>query len=462
MLHLLALLLPSEPEVTAFVDVRVIPMDRERVLEHQTVLVRGDRIARVGPAAEVAVPEGARRIDGAGRTLVPGLTDMHAHFLCDFGFQPDARVDDEMFLMLGNGVTTARLMIGRPEHLQWRREIDGGARLGPRLFVASPQFSGRRYGDPHFNGVEVKTPEAAAAAVRQCKKDGYDCIKLTFFISRPVYDAVVATAREEGIRVVGHVGHDVGLPRALEAGQQVEHLDEFLEMLLPEPAGGRTSVSGMSVWDPRSWPSVDHLDASRIPAVAEQVVQAGIWNTPTLFYLDTFGVRRSREEIQSWPWYRFFTPDYVQKFEDARLRFLEVQPSDERAARFVALRRAFVKALWEHGGKLMAGSDAPELFCLYGFTLHREIQTFVEAGLTPYAALETATRNPAEWLGIAGDAGTIAEGRRADLVLAEGNPLDDLRRLERPVGVRLRGRWIPRDAIETRFDAIAAAFQAGS
>lgn len=457
---LLALSLLSDPKVTAFVDVNVVPMDRERVLEHQTVLVRDGRIARIAPVGQVEVPADAQRIEGAGRYLVPGLMDMHAHFLSDSGYVPDDRNEEELFLMLGNGVTTARIMIGRPEHLVWRQQLRDGTLSGPQLFVASPQLAGVRYGEPHFNGIVVKTPEEAAAAVRQCKKDGYDFIKLTVRISLPVYDAVIATGREVGIPVIGHVGPDVGLPHALAAGQQVEHLDEFLELLLPDDVQPRATVSGYGVWDPKAWETVDKLDAARIPAVADQVVKAGCWNTPTLFYLDFFGVNRSKEEIQARPDYRFFSPAYVQEYEDARLKLMELQPSEQRAAKFTALRRGLVKALWERGGKLMIGSDSPELFCLYGFTVHHELQSFVAAGLTPYAALEAATRNPAEWLGIAADRGTIAEGKRADLVLAEGNPLQDIRRLERPVGVMAGGRWIARAEIEARFDAISKDFQA--
>jgi imidazolonepropionase-like amidohydrolase len=177
-------------EVVAFTNVSVIPMDRERVLPDQTVLVRDGRIAAIGPAAEVRVPAGARRVDGAGKFLIPGLADMHAHLLSDAAV-PDSVAPDELRIMLANGVTTARLMIGTPEQFPLRARVASGEIAGPALYLASPQFAGRRYGEPYFNGIVVTTPEQARAAVREVADAGYDFIKLTIMISVPVYEAII-------------------------------------------------------------------------------------------------------------------------------------------------------------------------------------------------------------------------------------------------------------------------------
>jgi imidazolonepropionase-like amidohydrolase len=152
-------------EAVAFTHVTVIPMDRERVLVDQTVLVRGGRIAAVGPAASVRVPADARTVDGRGRFLIPGLMDMHTHLLSD-GAVPDSAAPDELRVMLANGVTTARLMIGTPEQIPLRAAVARGEVLGPRLFLASPQLAGRAYGEPYFNGIVAATPEQGRAAVR--------------------------------------------------------------------------------------------------------------------------------------------------------------------------------------------------------------------------------------------------------------------------------------------------------
>ncbi|HVF26901.1 MAG TPA: hypothetical protein VM943_01595 [Pyrinomonadaceae bacterium] len=129
----------------AFTGVNVIPMDRERVLKNQTVIVRDSRIASIGDAAKVKVPAGALRIDGRGKYLIPGLVDMHTHLFSDDAF-PDTLASDELAVMLANGVTTIRLMIGTPEHLALRAKIAKGELLGPALYVASPQVAGKPYG----------------------------------------------------------------------------------------------------------------------------------------------------------------------------------------------------------------------------------------------------------------------------------------------------------------------------
>src|SRR5687767_9842484 len=137
-------------QVTVFVNVNVIPMDRERVLKDQTVVVRDGRIAEIGAADRIKVPAGALRVDGRGGFLIPGLFDMHTHLFSDGKF-PDSLAGDELKIMLANGVTTIRLMIGTPEHLKMRAQVAKGELLGPTMYVASPELAGRSYGDP-FNG----------------------------------------------------------------------------------------------------------------------------------------------------------------------------------------------------------------------------------------------------------------------------------------------------------------------
>ena len=161
------------PGTLAIVDVTVIPMTRDTALDHHTVVVRDGRIVAVGPAARVAVPRGARRIDGRGRWLIPGLSDMHVHLHADDAI-PDSVASRELGVMLANGVTTARLMIGTPEHLMLRRDLLAGRVMGPQLWVASPQFTGR----PADNARVVTTADAARAAVREVSEAGYDFIKL--------------------------------------------------------------------------------------------------------------------------------------------------------------------------------------------------------------------------------------------------------------------------------------------
>jgi imidazolonepropionase-like amidohydrolase len=435
-------------------------MDRERVLRGQTVVVRDGIIAEVGDAKKVRVPAGAERIDGRGKYLLPGLVDMHTHLFSDDDF-PEELAGDELALMLANGVTTIRLMIGTPEHLAMRRRVEAGDLLGPTLYVASPQLAGRAYGGgASFNGRVVTTPEEARAAVRDFKAAGYDFIKLTTAITPEVYDAVTEAAKESGIRVVGHVDVRVGLRRALAAGQQIEHLDSYMEAVLKDDAPSKASVSDVGVWRKPNWQSLDYVDDRKVEEVARATARAGVYTCPTLsFFKLSFAVEPTEEEVRARPDYRFFPQSLRESRHAALKRFWTEPPTAERRRRYQGVRDRLVKAIHEAGGKIMAGSDTPELFLLYGFTLHRELRNLVGAGLSPYAALEAATRNPAEYLRALDRFGTVARGRRADLLLLEANPLDSIANTERRAGVMVRGHWLPEAELRAMLDRAAEKFQ---
>ena len=232
--------------VVAFIDVNVIPMDRERVLEHQTVIVRDGVIAEIGDVKRVKVPNGAERIDATGKFLIPGLTDMHTHLFTDDEF-PDTLAEDEFKIMIAYGVTTIRLMIGTPEHLVYRAKSTRQEILAPTIFVASPHLTGKQ----QPNAIVVATEAEGRAAVQKSKRDGYDYIKVTTYLKPEVYEAIVDEAKKQKIPVVGHAdSRTVGLARALKAGQQIEHLDSYLEALLTESAPMKGSVSDIYLYNP--------------------------------------------------------------------------------------------------------------------------------------------------------------------------------------------------------------------
>jgi imidazolonepropionase-like amidohydrolase len=247
-LLLLLFAIPARAQTVAFVDVNVVPMDRERVLSHQTVIVRNGLISEIGDTKRVKVPKDAQRIDGGGKFLIPGLADMHVHLFTDDEF-PDALAEDEFRIMIAHGVTTIRLMTGTPEQLALRHKSASREILAPLIYAASPQFTGRK----SSNAYVVTTEAEARAAVAKSKQDGYDFIKVTTFLKPEVYEAIIDEAQKQNIRVVGHAdSRSVGLTRALKARQQIEHLDSYLEALLPETAPVKGSVSDIYLYNAKN------------------------------------------------------------------------------------------------------------------------------------------------------------------------------------------------------------------
>jgi hypothetical protein len=204
-----------------FLSVNVIPMDSERILENQAVVVKDGKITAVGDLQEVKYSRNAFVINAKGKYLIPGLAEMHAHVPPVDDLEP---MKEALLLFALNGVTSIRGMLGHPRHLELRAKINSGEIISPRFYTSGPSF----------NGNSVKTPEAAAALVKQQKQDGYDFLKLHPGITLENFNALVATAKQENIPFAGHVPFQVGVWRAIDAGYAtIDHLDGFIESLVP-------------------------------------------------------------------------------------------------------------------------------------------------------------------------------------------------------------------------------------
>ena len=441
-------------QTTAFVGVNVIPMDRERVLANQTVIVEKGIIKTIGDSANVKVPKNAVKIDGTGKYLVPGLVDMHTHLLSDSDEYPDSIGPDELRVMVANGVTTVRFMIGTPELLTLRSRSAKGDIDAPTVFVASPHLTGREQG----NNFVVATPDGAREAVRKSKTAGYDFIKITTFIKAEAYEAAVDEAKKIGIRVVGHAdSRFVGVERAWKAGQQIEHLDGYMELLLKADAPMKGSVSDLYIYQPDNWKSFDHMDESKIPEIARKTVASNPFVDPTHHFMkNSFGRLRTEEEIRAQPDFKFYPAKVQQQWFDfyKKNRMINTVPLEKRA-RWIELREKLIKAIYDAGGKIMTGSDTPEFMWLYGFGMHHELVALREAGLSNYAVLEAGTRNSHEYLGSLNVAGTVEKGKRADLMLLNADPLKDINATKNRAGVMLKGKWYTQEELNKWLDQIA-------
>jgi len=433
--------------VVAFENVNVVPMDRERVVEWQTVVVRHGRIVEMGPAARVKVPAGAVRVDGRGKYLMPGLAEMHGHLPTP---QTPAEVTENiLFLYVANGVTTVRGMLGHPGQLDLRKRTADGSLLGPTLYLAGPAFSSQ-------SGASV---EVARKMVREQKDAGYDLLKIQEGLKPEVYDAIVATAREVGIKFGGHVPNDVGVERAIAARQStIDHLDNYLDAL-------EADNSPLKGADPekRVRELVFHLDERKMPELARKTREAGVWNVPTMKLWETFfndqngeAMRASMLEVKYLP--RAMVDGWV-KQKDSRLptalaTILGFETRGKVGERVIETRLKMLRALRDARCKFLLGTDSPQVFSVPGFSIHREMPIWVQAGFRPYEVLDAGTRNVAEYFGASGEFGTVAVGKRADLILLEVNPLADVGNAAKRAGVMVRGRWVTESEIQKRLGSI--------
>jgi dihydroorotase/N-acyl-D-amino-acid deacylase len=426
---------PRQPAPVAIVNVNVIPMDRERTLAGQTVVTQGDRIVAVGPTASVAIPANATRIDGSGKYLMPGLSEMHAHI--PPGNAPDTAISRVLELFALNGITTVRGMLGAPKHLAFRARAARGEILSPRIWTTGPSFSGN----------SVPTPDSAVRMVMAEQAMGYDLLKIHPGLTRAAFDSMAAAAGRGGIRFAGHVPFDVGLARALEAKYAtIDHIDGYVEALLRPNAsltpqqGGFFGVGLM-----------DELDESRLPGLIATTKASGVAIVPTEYFLEAMAGTDPVETLAARPDMRHVSAQMVTGWTNATNNLRNAPGmTPEKRQKFIALRRRILKGLHDAGVPILLGSDAPQLWNAPGFSATRELGTYVAAGLTPWQALATGTRNVAAHLGNSAEAGTIATGKRADLILLDANPLTDIGNVARRAGVMVGGRWIARAEIEER------------
>lgn len=400
--------------------------------EVASVVVVDDRIVDVIPGTPTFAEE-VERIDIAGTFVMPGLADMHVHNW----------YEDQHVLFVANGVTTVRNLFGDDLHLEWRRKIARGRRFGPTLYTSGPIVDGS---PPWWPGSDVAATEAMGrAAVNAQADDGYDAIKVYSQLPAEAWRAILDEAAILGIPVMGHAPSSVSYRDVIASNQRtIEHLDGFLEGAAGSPRLDHTSAEELLTL-------LDTVDTDGIRALAQETAATGTWNCPTTTV------------------YRhILSPtDAAAKLDDPRMRYVHPQLlttwatgvdatyAAAQAAR-IDTHLAIIGALHEAGAPLLLGTDTTNAFVVSGFSVHEELQSMVDAGLSPYEALRTSTIEAGR--AMEEDFGTIAIGQRADLLVLNANPFDDVGHASDRVGVMVRGQWHAEDELQERLEAVAVSY----
>lgn len=425
---------------SAVVDVTVIPMDLEHVLQHETVLIRGDRIVELTPTPLAKIPANCTVIDGHHRYLIPGLVDSHLHLPLR------GRADQFLVLqmLLANGITTAINMEGSPEILDLRNQLRAGKLRGPSIYT-----TGLFIQQPAFMTAEQVRKEVVAE-----KAAGYDFVKVHGELTKQAYDGLFEAAKEQQIRIVGHVPSNLGIDAALGRQSLIVHAEEFLYSYfqfhrdmpsvpseidrMVRDISKRTKLSGTSVSPTLSVFRQIILQAADVDLLLER---------PEMQYMPRHLTTGAAVGATNFGWYPPDNP-YVKRWPPERIPYLRAQYS---------MMRRLVAGLRDSGVPLLAGTD-PFVPCVIpGFSMKEELQQLYEAGLSPYQVLQTATSNAARFLGNSNEAGTITTGSIADMVLLNANPLDNVDNIFLREGVLLRGKWLPEDDLQKNLVAAVRA-----
>lgn len=423
-----------------------------------TVVITGNRITALGKTGAVSTPQNARIVDATGKFLIPGLWDMHSHVLPFLNSFPNTFFP----LFVANGVTSVRDMHSEPEALtRVNEETATGRMTGPRIVAASLIVDGPK---PLWSSsISVNSADEGRRAVISLKRRGATFVKIYSLIPRESFFAIADEAKKQGITFAGHVPISVTAAEASDAGQKsIEHLlgvflgcsteeDKLRTSLLAEirQSGFSEAVVMRRIFFAPPKRILETYSEQKAEALFARFVRNGTWQVPTLVV------------------WRGETFAHDDKFtNDARLVYVPRPIRDSwnprNSAQLKALTTtdiAAMKELYERyfplvgamrraGVEFMVGTDTPNPYVFPGFSVHDELVLLVKAGLTKMEALQAATRNPAKYSGMLDLHGTVEQGKTADLVLLDANPLEDIANTQRITAVILNGRYLPRETLQ--------------
>jgi len=435
--------------------VTVIDGTGARSKSDETVLIAGTRITAVGKTSEVKLPAGATVVDGTGKFLIPGLSDMHVHWY-DKDYLP---------LFIANGITSIRMMWGLPLHHEWRQQIEQGSLIGPRLLIASAIVDGPK---PIWPGsITASNAAEGREAVSQAKAAGADFVKVYSLLPRDAYFAIADEAKKQGIPFAGHVPVSVTAEEASAAGQTtIEHLTGVLQAcssneveLLKSAQGALEKI--LTTTNPPLSIVAEEQHEERLALETYSQTKAGevfaefkknhTWQCPTLTVLRIATFADDPSFFTNDVRLKYMPPEalyYWGRFGNDGRTMSEASHDPELARKVFQKELEMVGTMHRAGVDILAGTDTLNPFCYPGFSLHDELGLLVRAGLTPMEALQTATLNAARFMGREKELGTIEPGKLADLVLLDADPLQDIRNTTKIRAVFANGRLFDRSALD--------------
>jgi hypothetical protein len=458
-LSLLVSCFSSRPATIAITHVTVIDATGSAPQPDSTVLISAGRISAVGSANKIAIPSSAKVVDASAKFLIPGLADMHIH-LTGAG-EPGGSREFILPLLIANGITTVRDMGGKVEYLkELRAEIDSGKRIGPQIFFTGPYLDGN---PPSFQpSIVVQTAAEGVAAVDKLKSEGVDFIKVQSRLQPEPYYAIAQESKKQGIRFVGHVPDSITAAAASDAGQaSIEHLTGvLLGCSTREEELRQRKLALLPLKDTeanvlarnRAW-TKDLLDSyaqQKAINLFQKFCNNHTWQVPTLPLLIHLAYLVPESDRKGDPRLKYIPGGVRETWDKTRNEILDSRTEADFSLqrRLVKQSLAVVRALNDTGTSFMAGTDATAPNVFPGSSLHEDLEYLVEAGLTPMQALQAATAKPAEFLGRGGEQGTIAVGKRADLVLLDANPLEDIHNTQKIRAVIVNGKLLDRSQLD--------------